>query len=91
MFHILYDGTVNDHRDTAVLGGDAESIAARLSSSFTDGLDLNAAIRIGVEALAGPDRELPTAELEVAHLSRGNGRRCFERIGDADVAAILSP
>jgi proteasome alpha subunit len=90
MFHILYDGTVNDHRDIAVLGGDAEAIAGRLTESFTDGLDLHAAIRTGVAALAGPERELPTSELEVAHLSRGNGRRCFGRIDDESVAAILS-
>jgi len=90
MFHILYDGTVNDHRDVAVLGGDAESIAARLAESFAADLDLHAAVRIGVAALAGPDRELPPTELEVAHLTRGNGRRCFQRIDDDAVASILS-
>jgi proteasome alpha subunit len=90
MFHILYDGTVVDHRDTAVLGGDAETISARLAESFTDGLDLAGAVRVGVAALAGPDRELPTSELEVAHLSRGNGRRCFDRLSDAQVADILT-
>ena len=89
MFHILYDGTVMDQRDTAVLGGDAEAISGRLAESFTDGLDLGGAVRIGVEALAGPDRDLPTAELEVAQLSRGNGRRCFHRLADDDVVAAL--
>jgi proteasome alpha subunit len=90
MFHILYDGTVFDQRDTAVLGGDAEAISARLVEAFADGLDLAGAVRVGVSALAGPDRELPTNELEVAQLSRGNGRRCFHRLTDADVAAILA-
>ncbi|MFV0309109.1 MAG: proteasome subunit alpha, partial [Desertimonas sp.] len=37
MFHILYDGTVFDHRDHAVLGGDAEAIGARLAAEFSDG------------------------------------------------------
>ncbi len=82
MFHILYDGTVMDQRDTAVLGGDADAIAGRLEEAWTDGLDLAAAIRLGVASLAGPDRELPTTELEVASLSRGNGRRCFRRVDD---------
>ena len=90
MFHILYDGTVVDHRDVAVLGGDAEAISARLDESFTDGLDRAAAVRAGVAALAGPDRELPTTELEVACLARGNGRRCFERLTDDEVTAILA-
>ncbi len=90
MFHILYDGTVVDHRDTAVLGGDAEAISSRLEEAYAEGLDRAAAVRIGVAALAGPDRELPTSELEVACLARGNGRRCFDRLTDAEVAAILA-
>src|SRR5690606_32967701 len=73
MFHILYDGTVMDQRDIAVLGGDADAIAARLTPGFEEGLDLGSAVRLGVSALAGPDRDLPTGELEVALLARGNG------------------
>jgi proteasome alpha subunit len=90
MFHILYDGTVVDQRDLAVLGGDADAIAERLREGFRDGLDLPAAVRLGVAALAGPDRELPPTELEIAALARGNGRRCFRRVGDADVTSILA-
>jgi proteasome alpha subunit len=90
MFHILYDGTVFDHRDYAVLGGDADAIAARLGDSFAEGLDAAAAVRAGVAALAGPERSLPAAELEVALLTRGNGRRCFQRLTDEEVAAMLS-
>jgi len=90
MFHILYDGTVNDHRNTAVLGGDAEAISARLGETYREGLGFDEAIRIGVTALAGADRELPTGDLEVAKLGRGNGRRCFQRVSDADLATILA-
>jgi proteasome alpha subunit len=91
MFHILYDGTVFDRRDTAVLGGDAAAITERLDQGWVDGLDLAGAVRLGVSALAGPDRELPTTELEIAVLSRGNGRRCFHRLGnDAEIATLLA-
>ncbi len=90
MFHILYDGTVMDHRDVAVLGGDAESISERLIGGFEDGLELVAAIKLGVLALAGDDREIPDAELEVGVLSRGNGRRCFRRLTDDEVAQLLA-
>ncbi len=34
MFHILYDGTVMDQKDIAVLGGDAEAIGERLRAGF---------------------------------------------------------
>ena len=90
MFHILYDGTVMDEQDTAVIGGDADAIGERLRAGFSDGLDLGGAIRLGVSALAGPDREVPTGELEVAHLARGNGRRCFARVPEARLAELLA-
>jgi len=85
MFHILYDGTVMDQRDTAVLGGDADTIGDRLRDGYADGLDLAGALRVGAGALSGADRSIPTAELEVAVLARGNGRRCFRRISNAEI------
>jgi proteasome alpha subunit len=89
MFHLLYDGTVVDQKDIAVLGGDAAAIEERLRGGFEDGLDLAGAVRLGVSALAGPEREIPVAELEVAKLTRGAGRRCFVRLDDTEVTAIL--
>lgn len=89
MFHILYDGTVVDQRNTAVLGGDTEAIGERLSEGFTDGLDLAAAVALGVTALSGPDREIPKGEVEIGVLCRGNGRRCFHRLTDDEVATHL--
>lgn len=89
LFHILYDGTVFDQQDHAALGGDSDAINARLAESFADGLDLGAAVRLGVAALAGPDRTIAGSELEVACLSRGNGRRCFHRLSDAQLAEAL--
>ena len=61
MFHILYDGTVVDARDIAAIGGDSEAITTRLVDSWSEGLDRSAAIRIGVAALAGADREIAQA------------------------------
>ena len=90
MFHIQYDGTVFDHKDHTVLGGDADTILGRITESFADDLDAGAAVRAGAAALAGPDRTLPPTDLEVALLARGNGRRCFRRLGDDEVAALLA-
>ena len=87
MFHILYDGTVVDKRDYAAIGGDAESITSRLVETWSDGLDRAAAIALGRSALGGPDREIPADDLEVADLSRTNGRRCFHRLTKADLGA----
>jgi len=86
MFHILYDGTVVDERDVSAIGGDAVAINERLAETWTDGLDRDAAIALGRSALAGPDREIPVDDLEVADLSRTNGRRCFHRLERSELA-----
>ena len=86
MFHILYDGTVMDERDYAAIGGDAETVSQRLEETWSDGLDRSDAIALGMKALGGPDREIPLGDLEVADLSRSNGRRCFHRLSAAELA-----
>jgi len=85
MFHILYDGTVMDEQDYAAIGGDAETVSARLAETWSEGLDRSEAIALGMKALGGPDREIPLGDLEVADLSRSNGRRCFHRLGAAEL------
>ena len=89
LFHILYDGTLIDEQGTSVLGGDAEAIAERLAASWSASHDLSAALPVAVAALAGPDRGLSADDIEVAVLSRRNGRRCFARLDDSEVSAIL--
>ena len=37
-----------------------------------------------------PDRTLKAEDLEVAVLARSNGRRCFRRLADDEVAGLLS-
>lgn len=90
LFHILYDGTVVDERRYTVLGGDAEAIGGRMKESFADGQTLAAAVQEATKALSGPDRTLTAGDLEVAVLSRSNGRRCFKRLPDATVAEALA-
>ncbi len=90
MFRILYDGTVVDESEYTVLGGDSEAIHDRLGEAWSEGLDLGAALGAAVSALAGPDRELPAAELEVAVLSAENGRRAFRRIEGEELESLVS-
>ena len=90
LFHILYDGTVMDERQFSVLGGDAESITGRLRELDHAELSLGAALEAATSALSGPDRTLKAEDLEVAVLARSNGRRCFRRLADDEVAALLA-
>jgi hypothetical protein len=45
-------------------------------------------VQEATKALAG-DRSLAVGDLEVAVLSRSNGRRCFRRLSDDVVSAAL--
>ena len=90
VFHILYDGSVVDEDRYSVIGGDAGAIGDRLEAAYQPGLDLAGALNAAVSSLAGPDRTLTSPELEVAVLARGNGRRAFRRINDADLASMLT-
>jgi proteasome alpha subunit len=88
LFHILYDGSVVDEDGYTVLGGEAEAISGRLQEGFQSDWPLEEAIRRAVRALSG-DREPVATDLEVAVLSRTNGRRAFRRLDDEQVAAAL--
>jgi proteasome alpha subunit len=90
LFHILYDGSVVDEEHYSVLGGEADAIATRLAGAFQADWALDSAIWAAAGALAGPDRAPVAADLEVAVLSRSNGRRAFQRIDDEEVAAALA-
>ena len=90
MFHILYDGTVVDERNHAAIGGDAEAIRAKLAERWSEGLDLAVAVRVGVEVLGAVDRPISADDLEVAELSRSNGRRCFRRVEGHELSKLLS-
>ena len=94
LYHIAYEGTITDEEHFAVLGGDAETITERVAATWQADWDLAAALKAATAALAGPDRTLAAGDLEVATLSRGNGRpdarRTFRRIADEELALLLA-
>ncbi len=75
LYHVAYEGTITDEERFAVLGGDAETITERVERSWQEGWDLSTALAAAAVALAGPDRTLAPDDLEVAVLSRHNGRQ----------------
>lgn len=90
LFHISFDGTVMDEDGTAVLGGDAEQVAARLAAAPPADGSMKSALRAAVAALAGPERTLTAGDIEVAALVRSSPRRCFTRIEPARVTEMLA-
>ena len=89
LFRIAYEGTISDEPRFAVLGGDAETSKGRFSASETDLEPLDVTLRNAVAALAGADRAIDVADLEVCVLQDTGGRRTFSRMTDERVAALL--
>ena len=87
MFHILYDGTVFDQRDYTRARrrrrrhlGPHRRVVRRRPRRRGRGR------RRTCPPSPVPIATLPAADLEVALLARGNGRRCFRRLTDDEVA-----
>jgi proteasome alpha subunit len=89
LFHILYDGTVVDETGYTVLGGESDAIGERMNAGYQAGQSLAETLKAAVAALAGGDRTIAPSELEVAVLSRDNGRRAFRRLDDTEIAELL--
>lgn len=89
MFHVLYDGTVNDESGYTVLGGEADSTAERLGEAYDRDWEMGDAIRAASAALSGEERTLEADDLEVAVLVRETGRRAFQRIEGDELAGLL--
>jgi len=90
LFRVLYDGTVSDETNFSALGGDSETIGERMTAAFEAGWTLAAALKASVGALAGPERTLAAADLEVAVLDRAAPRRAFRRLTDGEVESLLA-
>ena len=81
IYHILYDGTIEDEKNYAAMGGQSDEIRRYLKENFKDGLDLAAALQLGVRALmVTQNKTLTERDLEVAVLDRTKERRKFRRI-----------
>jgi proteasome alpha subunit len=89
LYHVAYEGTITDEDRFAVLGGEAEMISERFGSNYEDDWGLGPALSAAVGALGGEDRTLGPEDLEVAVLSRTNGRRAFRRIGVPQLTEVL--
>ncbi|MGH9081801.1 MAG: proteasome subunit alpha [Acidimicrobiales bacterium] len=90
LYHVAYEGTITDEDRFAVLGGEAEAIAERMARDWRSDRDLAEAVHRTVAALSGPDRTLAMDDLEVAVLSRANGRRAFRRVTDEDLSTAVA-
>ena len=91
IYHILYDGTIEDEKNYAAMGGQAEEIRRYLKDNFQEGLDFAAALGLGVRALVvTQNKTLTERDLEVAVLDRTKDQRKFRRIPPEAVHQLLT-
>ena len=93
IYRLTYDGSVADERGFVAMGGVSDRITTFLRERHRDGIALEDAIKLAVEALEsvneGERRTLDPDDLEVAVLDRTRPRRKFRRFSEAHVGRIL--
>jgi proteasome alpha subunit len=92
IYHVLFDGTVNDEHGCVAIGGHAEDLSTAVRDAYQPGWDLPTAIREAVKALgAAESREMLPESVEAGVLDRTRPqRRKFRRLDEEEVAGILA-
>lgn len=84
IYRLTYEGRVADEHGYAVMGGDADTVAAYLKEHYRPGGHLEDALAVAVAALGhtvSDDRVISTSDLEVAVLDRTRvQQRKFSRL-----------
>ena len=90
IYHILYDGTIEDERNYAAMGGQADEIRRFLKDHYQEAMALDQAVQLGVRALnVTQNKSLSERDLEVAVLDRTKTRRKFRRIPAEALAQLM--
>ena len=90
MYHVLYDGSIEDERNYAAMGGQAEEIRRFLKEHYREGIPVAEAVRLGIRALTvTQNKTLTERDLEVAVLDRKRERRKFRRLSNGELRAVL--
>jgi proteasome alpha subunit len=90
IYHILYDGTIEDEKNYAAMGGQADEIRRFLKDHYQSAMSLDEALQLGVRALSvTQNKTLTERDLEVAVLDRTKERRKFRRLPPEVLSQLL--
>ena len=91
MYHVSFDGSITDHRNFTVIGGQAERIRTYLEQHYTPNLSLDAALTLSHRALQAGYEKPPegASTLEVGVLDRQRSNRTFYRLGADEVIQVI--
>jgi proteasome alpha subunit len=90
IYHILYDGTIEDEHNYAAMGGQSDEIRRFLKDNYKEGHSLADAVQLAVRALnVTQNKTLTAKDLEVGVLDRTKPRRKFRRLTGDTLAQLL--
>ena len=91
LYHVMFDGSINDEHGTVAIGGHAEELSEALKTRYEAGWDLATAVNTAAEVIGGPEsRTIAPDQLEAGILDRTRThRRKFRRLEDTEVTQIL--
>ncbi|MEA2555581.1 MAG: proteasome alpha subunit [Actinomycetota bacterium] len=90
LYHVMFDGSINDEHGTVAIGGHAEELSEALKSRYEAGWDLATAVKTAAEVIGGPEATIAPDQLEAGILDRTKThRRKFRRLDDTEIAGIL--
>ena len=90
IYHILYDGTIEDEHNYAAMGGQADEIRRFLKDHYQNSMSLEESLQLGVRALTvTQNKTLSERDLEVAVLDKTKTRRKFRRIPPEALSQLL--
>ena len=90
IYHILYDGTIEDEHNYAAMGGQSDEIRRFLKDHYREEMPLAEALQLGVRALTlTQNKTLSARDLEVAVLDKTKTHRKFRRIPPEATSQLL--
>ena len=91
MYHILFDGSISDYHQYAVIGGHAEIVNGFLKEQYKDGASLREALALCKRALekTNDNKTIEPEHLEVAILDRHIEGRKFRRLLAPELRQLL--
>ena len=92
IYHVLYDGSVNDEHGFVAIGGHAEELTESLKGRYAAGWDLATAVKTTVELLGSQEsRTIEADQIEAGVLDRTRTqRRKFRRLADDELAQMVA-
>jgi proteasome alpha subunit len=92
IYHLLFDGSINDEHEFVAIGGSAEQLSEHVKGAYRGGMSLAEAVKLAVDAFSAvEDKQLVAEAVEAGVLDRTRTqRRKFRRITDEEVAGFLS-